>query len=250
MLALLFGNQNIERTLLFTLVNGSCYGMQLHRLLGVPLTPLQKALQRLEKAQVLTGRQQGKTVIYQFNPAYPLLSELETLLQKAYSQLSPEEKRRYYVRVDTQQREGRILLETIWQRLKGMKHVAFETKTDAMGRGEVAVSGEKEGVLIYQEKGRVRTEKGQENEFSNVFRWTLDLSAGVISLEHLRRGMNHPVFLCHLAPAGPDYLESTDPHLCVQDSYFARLTCLPKSLHLYWRVLGPEKNEEMHFYYN
>lgn len=49
MLAALFGNQTIEKVLLFLLVNERSYATQIHAALGTPLTPVQHALLRLEK---------------------------------------------------------------------------------------------------------------------------------------------------------------------------------------------------------
>lgn len=93
MLKSLFGNRNVERILLFLLVNEKCYGTQIQTLLRVPLTPVQKALARLEKEGVVSSRFEGKTRIYRFNPTFPLRFELETLLKKAYTLLPSQEKK-------------------------------------------------------------------------------------------------------------------------------------------------------------
>jgi hypothetical protein len=81
------GNKNVQKILLFLFVNGKCYGTQLHHLLKSSLTPIQKALLRLEKGGIILSNYEGKTRLYQFNPAYPLLTELEQLLKKAYTLL-------------------------------------------------------------------------------------------------------------------------------------------------------------------
>ena len=52
---------------------------------------------RLEKGGLITSYYEGKTRLYQFNPAYPLMSELEQLLKKAYTLLPAHEKKDYYV---------------------------------------------------------------------------------------------------------------------------------------------------------
>ena len=95
MLEVLFGTKNVKKILLFLFVNGSCYGTRLHKLLKAPLTPLQKTLIRLEKGGLLMSYFEGKTRLYQFNPSNPLLSELENLLKKAYTELPPQEKKQY-----------------------------------------------------------------------------------------------------------------------------------------------------------
>jgi len=263
MLEVLCGNKNVQRILIFLFVNGKCYGTQLHRSLKTPLTPLQKALNRLEKGNLITSYFEGKTRLYQFNPAYPLLSELEQLLKKAYTLLPAHEKKDYYVvredlSAQTVNQENKIqTLLAFWEKLKAVTQLTFNAKTkskeeqgwNGKGKGEVMIT--KEGnVLTFSEKGTWQGKQDGEVSFSNVFRWTLDRYAGVISLEHLRRGPDHPVFLFHLAPSGKHSLSSVDSHLCGGDTYFGQIHFDRYSLRLNWRVIGPKKNEEIDYYYS
>src|SRR5688572_16024855 len=97
MLEELFGNKNIEKILIFLFVNGKCYGTQLHRCLQTALTPIQKALNRLEKGGIISSYYEGKTRLYRFNPTYPFIHELEQLLKKAFTLLPANTKKSYYV---------------------------------------------------------------------------------------------------------------------------------------------------------
>ncbi len=264
MLEVLCGNKNIQRILLFLFVNEKCYGTQLHRCLKTPLTPLQKALNRLEKGGLITSYFEGKTKLYQFNPTYPLMNELEQLLKKAYTLLPTHEKKDYYVSKESpsgllsHQRTDLVLLMEFWEKLKGVKKLAFHAKTksreengwNGKGQGEVIVTKEGHHILIFHEKGVWKGKQSAEMGFSNVFRWTLDRTIGVISLEHLRRGLDHPVFLFHLAPSGRRSLSSVDSHLCEEDTYFGQIHFDHSSLRLNWRVIGPKKNEEIDYFYS
>lgn len=264
MLEALCGNKNVQRILIFLFVNGKCYGTQLHRSFKIPLTPIQKALNRLEKGGLITSYYEGKTRLYQFNPAYPLLEELEQLLKKTYTLLPTHGKKEYYVaKLDlsfpsTQQENPRQILLTFWERLRQVKQLSFNAKSKSKeeigwagkGKGEVVVSRKNDDVLIYNEKGTWLNKQGNQISFTNVFRWTLDRHAGVISLEHLRRGADHPVFLFHLAPANAQSLSSVDSHLCEGDTYFGQIHLNTNSLRLNWRVIGPKKNEEIDYYYS
>lgn len=264
MLAVLCGNKNVERILIFLFVNGKCYGTQLHRSLGTPLTPLQKALNRLEKGGLITSYYEGKTRLYQFNPSYPLISELEQLLKKTYTLLPAHSKKEYYVVKEGaktssayQKNKTQILL-TFWKKLTGVTQLTFNAKTkskedkgwNGKGQGEVIATKEGSNTLIFNEKGTWQTSQGGNVGFSNTFRWTLDRNAGVISLEHLRRGPDHPVFLFLLAPLGKDCLSSVDSHLCEGDTYFGQIHFDRYSLRLNWRVIGPKKNEEIDYFYS
>lgn len=264
MLEVLFGNKNIKRILIFLFVNGRCYGTQLHRSLNTALTPLQKALHRLEKGGLITSYYEGKTRLYRFHPGFPLMHELEQLLKKAYTILPAHEKKDYYIAKEdhlmqsgTQENKIEILL-MFWKRLMSIKQLTFSAKTKSKeesgwsgnGKGDVFIVKKESHVVLFNEKGAWQTKEGTEVCFSNVFRWTLDRSAGVISLEHLRRGVDHPVFLFHLAPSGKNSLSSVDSHLCEGDVYFGQIHFDQYSLRLNWRVIGPKKNEEIDYYYS
>ncbi len=262
MLEVLCGGKNIKMILIFLFVNGKCYGTQLHRLLKTPLTPIQKALNRLEKGGVITSYYEGKTRLYQFNPSYPLLNELEQLLKKNYTLLPIQEKKQYnFVKSsgrDHKLSEREHILNLFWERLAAVKEISFKAKTKSTeeggwkgaGKGEVIVTREGDSVLIFNEKGSWKGESGQEISFSNIFRWTLDRAAGMISLEHLRRGWNHPVFLVNLAPSDNCILTSVDSHLCEGDLYFGQISYDQYGLQLNWRIIGPKKNEVLDYYYS
>lgn len=257
----LCGNKSVQRVLIFLFVNGKCYGAQLQRLLKTPLTPIQKALLRLEKGGIITSYHEGKTRVYQFNPGFPLSSELESLLRKAYTLLPANEKKLFtLIKQDptVSLRDAKQTLVTCWERLSSVTHLTFTAKTkskdekgwNGRGKGEVIVTKENDSTLIFTEKGTWEGKDGKLIDFSNTFRWKYDKNALMISLEHLRRGPNNPVFLFHLAPSDSNTLSSVDSHLCEGDVYFGQIFFDRHSLRLNWRVIGPKKNEEIDYYYN
>lgn len=261
MLQVLCGNQNVQKILLFLFVNGRCYGTQLQRQLGSSLTPIQKALLRLERGGLILSYYEGKTRLYQFNPAYPLLAELEHLLKKAYTLLPAHEKKSYYVSKEeadlTSQTNKIQVLLAFWSKLSTVSQLTFLAKTkskeaggwNGKGKGEVTIAKSGDNVLLFTEKGVWKGKQGKEVSFSNIFRWTLDRTSCMISLEHLRRGPEHPVFLFHLVPTSQQSLSSVDSHLCDGDTYFGKIHFDRSSLRLNWRVIGPKKNEEIDYFY-
>lgn len=96
MLEYLFGNPVIEKVLFFLSVNEKCYPSQLREVFQNPLYSFQRALSRLEKGGVIVSHQEGKTLLYQFNPRYPFLNELKAFLYKAYGFFPEEIKVKYY----------------------------------------------------------------------------------------------------------------------------------------------------------
>lgn len=259
MLEALCGNKNVQKVLLFLFVNNKCYGGQLQRTLRTPLTPLQNALKRLEKGKIIMSYCEGKTKLYQLNPAYPLLEELERLLKKAYTLLPPQEKKLYSL-VQHEHLERRVqepILLNFWERLKSVKQLTLHAKSrskdetgwNGKGKGEVLITQEADTKMIFNEKGAWIAKQGEEIGFNNTFRWVLDRHAGMISLEHLRLGTNHAAFLFHLAPTGTNILASLESHLWEEDTYLAHVFWDIHSVRLMWRVIGPKKNEEIEYFY-
>lgn len=149
------------------------------------------------------------------------------------------------------------ILNNFWDRLCYVKQLVFEAKSkskdeigwNGKGYGEVLISKEKDTVLVFHEKGVWHNKQGKEINFSNVLRWTLDRYVGVISLEHLRHGIDHPIFLFHLTTLSKNSLSCVNPHLCKRDAYFGQIRFDPNGLQLHWRVIGPQKNEEINYDY-
>lgn len=251
----LFGSKNRERILLFLFVNHKCYGTQLQTKLKTPLTPIQKTLQKLEKHGILESIFEGKTRIYQFNPLFPYLEELEALLKRAYALLPSLEKKKYLL-LEEKNIISHDGLERFWEILQKIKSLQFQSKShtkqegrwEGQGSGKVIVFKENDG-LIFEEKGLWFNKNNEEIGFSNIFRWTLDRKKKMITLEHLRFGRNQPVFLCHLVTSGLSTLVSLDSHLCEADAYFGKIFFTQKIIRLHWRIIGPKKNEEIDYFY-
>ena len=266
MLSSLLTNKSVEKILFFILLNGKCYASQLHRRLETPLTPLQQALDKLENGGILTSQTEGKTRFFEFNSNYPLISELEALLKRAYILLPPQQKKLYYGPLLQKGRPPHSLarpnmhketLAIFWEKLKQIQTMCFSAKSkssvtsgwNGLGKGSVGVREVEENILTFHEKGTWVSEYNKEMDFSNIFRWTINSIQGVISLEHLRFGTQNPVYLFDLIPVDANLLESVDSHVCNGDTYFGQVRCDKHFIQFNWRVIGPKKNEEIDYLY-
>lgn len=92
----LFGSKIVEKICFYLIVNQKCYASELKRRLELPLFGIQNALGRLEKHGVIVSFLEGKTRVYRWNPRYPLLSEFQAFISKAYSFLPEEMKEKFY----------------------------------------------------------------------------------------------------------------------------------------------------------
>lgn len=262
MLKSLFGNLNIERVLFFLFVNEKCYGTQLHTLLKVPLTPIQKALSHLENTQVITSHFEGKSRIYQFNPSYPMRWELEELIKKAYTLLPSIEKKKYcFIHKHKALHPKKFLhkkkeLFSFWDRLRTVSHLSLTAKSRKKkeviiktGRAQIIVNSPSDSILTFEENGVWFLGENPDTSFHNIFRWTLDSNMSLITLEHLRYGKQRPVFLFYLTPFEYNKLHSVDAHLCGEDTYLGSVVWSPDHIAFHWRIIGPRKNEELIYNY-
>lgn len=92
MLEALLGSQSRERVLIFIFARQRGYATEIARFFKTRLFSIQNQLDRLEREGVLISELSGRTRLYQFNPRYAFLAELEALLDKALS-MYPESER-------------------------------------------------------------------------------------------------------------------------------------------------------------
>lgn len=92
MLQSLLGSAGCEKVLVYLAARGEGYARQIARFSGMSLYPIQRQLDRLEAGGILVSRSVGRTQVYSFNPAYPLLDELQQLLRSALA-LYPQAER-------------------------------------------------------------------------------------------------------------------------------------------------------------
>lgn len=109
MLEPLLGNSTIEK-ILFTLESyKQAYPSELSKMFNIPVNGIQQQLERLENGGVVVSSMVGKTRLYQFNPRYPFLKELRTLIRRAMEFLSEKEMQKYYRRRTRPRKKGKLL---------------------------------------------------------------------------------------------------------------------------------------------
>lgn len=85
MLEPLLGSESCERVLIFIFARDEGYGTEIANFFEVDLYAIQQQLIKLELGGVLVSRKAGRTRMFTFNPRYPFLNELKSLLEKAFS---------------------------------------------------------------------------------------------------------------------------------------------------------------------
>lgn len=109
MLEPILGSLSSERVLVFIFARKEGYAREIARFFETDLAPIQKQLDKLELAGVLASRTAGKTRLYEFNPRYAFLKEIRSLLEKAISFNSPEDRKRLVMVRRRPRRKGKPL---------------------------------------------------------------------------------------------------------------------------------------------
>ncbi|NGX39573.1 MAG: hypothetical protein KR126chlam1_00905 [Chlamydiae bacterium] len=95
MLEYLFGNKNVEKILVYLLLHEKTYATELSKIFRTPLDPMQKTLRKLENGGLLVSFKEGKTRVFQWNPRYPFLDEIQALAAKSYRYFPPQIQEHY-----------------------------------------------------------------------------------------------------------------------------------------------------------
>lgn len=283
----LFGSKSAERILLFLWVNEQCYASQIQNAYGIALTPIQNVLRKFEQAGILVSSfkfdpsnrskqtQEGNFVLsrtqespismnslkakkklYRFNPNYAFIAELKAILQKGFALLPAEEKKYLFVRQElrthrlhSHQKRQALCLQAFLERLMQVQQMTIRAQAGDEALGEVKVKLEKPGILTFTERGRWVKGDRKNIDFHNSLRWSFVFEEGIVMLEHLRHGPNHPIFLSYLKPIRSSCFQSTDPHLCQGDCYFGTIEFNRQGIYLTWRILSDGNNEILHYVY-
>ena len=107
MLGPILGSKNSERILVFLLAREGGYATEIAQMFRTNLYGIQKQMDGLEAGGVIVSKKVGRTRVYTFNPRYPLLPELKSLLQKAISFYPQEEQEELFMNRRRPRRKGK-----------------------------------------------------------------------------------------------------------------------------------------------
>lgn len=255
----LLSNHSIEQVLLFLFIHRHGYPSLMCTCFQSALTPIQQALIKLEENQIVKSRIERNKRIYSLNENYPLFIELEALLKKIYMLLSPSEKIKYdYTNLKKKQAlpHKEKSLAQIFHKLSKTKVLTLKTtsildnqKKVKEGRAVVIVESHANNQLVFTEKGSWDSDFDSSISFTNTFRWTYQAENELISLEHLRYGLEQPVHLFDLILCKSKKLKSVLAHQCKNDTYMGNLMMTSQGLKLSIRVIGPNKNSWLNYIY-
>ena len=88
----LFGGKAAEAVLLSLFHQGEAYGRGVSKDFAVSLDPVQRQLDRFERAGALVCKRQGRTLVYSWNPKSRVAARLRDLVGVVYDGLDPKAK--------------------------------------------------------------------------------------------------------------------------------------------------------------
>src|SRR3954468_3045685 len=109
LLAGLLGNETAEKVLLYLKNYGAGYPRAIALIFEIPVSQVQRQLERFEREGILVSRLIGRTREYEWNPRYLFLEELGQLLEKALRALPDSTSRRYFRKRSRPRRQGKPL---------------------------------------------------------------------------------------------------------------------------------------------
>ena len=109
MLEPLLGSATREKVLIYLFARGEGYAREIARFFGTDYRPVRNQLDRLESGGVMRSASAGRTLIYRFNPRYPLLGELKALLEKTLRFYPEQDRERLVMERRRPRRRGKPL---------------------------------------------------------------------------------------------------------------------------------------------
>lgn len=76
------GSTSAERVLAFLTARESGYATEIARAFETDLSPIQKQLERMERDGLLINQRVGRTRVYRYNPRFPFVPEVQSLMEK------------------------------------------------------------------------------------------------------------------------------------------------------------------------
>lgn len=96
MLEVLFGSRTAERVLMYLHVYESGFAGAMARNFSISLSMVQNQLDKFEQGGILVSHKLGRTRIFEWNPRYPFLDALRSLLQRNLEYLPESIREQYY----------------------------------------------------------------------------------------------------------------------------------------------------------
>ncbi|MFN7903605.1 MAG: hypothetical protein ACK5P5_00325 [Pseudobdellovibrionaceae bacterium] len=98
MLSELFGSKTTVFCLLQLVALGEAYPLVVSTIYKISNTQVTRTLNKLEQADILVGREIGRTLMYSLNTSWFLFKELKALLNKVILNMPIDDQEKYFMK--------------------------------------------------------------------------------------------------------------------------------------------------------
>jgi DNA-binding MarR family transcriptional regulator len=98
MLNELFGGETTVKCLMYLTAMGEGYPLEISKAFKISNTQVTRTLNKLEQADILIGREAGRTRIYSLNERAFFAKELKALLNRILANMPIEDQEKYFMR--------------------------------------------------------------------------------------------------------------------------------------------------------
>jgi len=144
-----------------------------------------------------------------------------------------------------------IFCKTQLSLIRNYEFYATSNKNDGwkgIGQGTVRIEIDQLGNFIFFEDGFFENSRGKFTSH-NIYRWSFKYLNNSISLEHLRFGVENPVFLFDMVCEQDSLWSSKCPHLCDRDEYHAKMLVENSCIKLEWDIINNKDYNRIEYKY-
>jgi hypothetical protein len=109
MLNELFGGETTVKCLVYLAAMDEGYPMEISKTFKISNTQVIRTLNKLEQADVLLGKEVGRTRVYSLNPRFFIAKELKALLDRVVSNMPLEDQEKYFMRRKSPRKKGKAI---------------------------------------------------------------------------------------------------------------------------------------------
>lgn len=109
MLSDLFGGETTLKCLTYITAMGEGYPLEISKAFGISNTQVIRTLNKLEQAEVLIGREIGRTRVYSLNQLFMFAKELKALLSRIVETMPLRDQEKYFMRRKVPRKKGKVV---------------------------------------------------------------------------------------------------------------------------------------------
>ncbi|MBX2986613.1 MAG: winged helix-turn-helix transcriptional regulator [Bdellovibrionaceae bacterium] len=108
MISELFGSQTTEKCLIYLSALGEGYPLEIAKTFQISNSQVNRTLNKLEQADILIGREMGRTRVYSLNQKWFLSKELKAMLDKVILNMPLEEQEKYFMKRKRPRKKNKV----------------------------------------------------------------------------------------------------------------------------------------------